>query len=183
MGHRALVAYRRPDHLYDLRYSHWGAADLELAERIDADAPLGSGTVDSSLLADSVALDRVLTNYLDPCTHEALYLVSTEFDVKSYRVCWLEWGDGRQNGRGAIVELAPDASDREALIWFRATKTVLADIIEMGALSRRAAQSYLEARIAEDKDGHVYTYHGTDGEADDEGYTPTPDQWLDEDEW
>lgn len=182
MGHRALVAYRRPDHLFDLRYSHWGAADLELADRIDADSPLGSGTVDSDVLADSVALDRVLTNYLDPCTHEALYLVSTDFDVRSYRVCWLEWGDGREQGRGSIVEIGPDRSGRELSIWFRATKTVLADVIEMGALSRRAAQSYLEARVTEDKDGHVYTYRGTDATGAEE-YVPTPDQWLDEDEW
>ncbi|AHF99696.1 hypothetical protein HALLA_13790 [Halostagnicola larsenii XH-48] len=182
MGHRALVAYRRPDHLFDLRYSHWGAANLELADRIDADSPLGSGTVDSDVLADSVALDRVLTNYLDPCTHEALYLVSTDFDIRSYRVCWLEWGDGREQGRGAIVEIGPDTSDRELSIWFRATKTVLADVIEMGALSRRAAQTYLEARVAEDKDGHVYTYRGTDATGEEE-YVPTPDQWIDEEEW
>ncbi|KDE59312.1 hypothetical protein EL22_23150 [Halostagnicola sp. A56] len=186
MGHRALVAYRRPDHLYDLRYSHWGAADLEVADRIDADAPLGSGTVDSALLADSVALERVLTGYLDPCTYEALYLVSTDFEIRSYRVCWLEWGDGRQQGRGAIVEV-PSADDGRTLtIWFRATKTVLADAIEMGALSRRAVQSYLEARVAEERDGRVYTYCGTDApDADDDSdeFVPTPDQWLDEDEW
>lgn len=163
MGHRALVAYRRPDNLYDLRYSHWGGTDLGLVGALTPDAPLGRGAVDSSLLADSVALDRVLTDYLDPCVHEALYLVSPDYEVSAYRVVWLEWSDGRETGRGAIVAATPGERDVEVRTWFRALKTTLADVVEMGALTRQAAKSYLEARVCEDEDGHVYTYGSTDG--------------------
>lgn len=185
MGHRALVAYRRPDRLYDLRYSHWGGEALSLADEITATTPLADGTVEGSLLADSITRDRILRDYLDPCVHEALYLVAPteDYGVDAYRVCWLEWGDGRDDGRGAIVAArsgdgggAGTGNEGERIeTWFRATKTALADIIEMGALSRRAAQAYLEARVCEDQDGILYTY----GDSIDEesSYTPTPDRW------
>ncbi len=167
MGHRALVAYRRPDYLYDLRYSHWGGQELTLAGDLEAETPLAGGRVDADLLADSVALEHVLTDHLDPCVHEALYLVTPEFEVTAYRVLWLEWGDSRQQGRGALVAVPPGERDAALRGWFRGIKTTLADAIEMGAFSRRAARSYLEARVREDGDGHVYTYGGTGVDGDD----------------
>ncbi|WP_222918445.1 DUF6735 family protein [Natrinema sp. SYSU A 869] len=178
MGHRALVAYQRPDRLYDLRYSHWGGETLSLADEITATTPLADGAVEGPLLADSISRDRILRDHLDPCVHEALYLVAPadDYGVEPYRVCWLEWGDGRDGGRGAIVASRPNDGST-IRVWFRATKTALADIIEMGALSRRAAQAYLEARICEERDGIPYTY----GESLDDAestYTPTPDRWL-----
>jgi hypothetical protein len=181
MGHRALVAYRRPDRLYDLRYSHWGGETLSLANEITAVAPLAGGAIQADLLADSITRDRILRDYLDPCAHEALYLVSPgeEYGVDAYRVCWLEWGDGRDGGRGAIIACHP-GDDSRVRNWFRATKTALADVIEMGVLSRRAAQAYLEARVCEEQDGTLYTYAEPleDGDAT---YTPRPDRWLERD--
>ncbi|RQH03087.1 DUF6735 family protein [Natrarchaeobius oligotrophus] len=181
MGHRALVAYRRPDHLYDLRYSHWGGENLALATAITAADPLADGAVDPGLLADSVSRDRILTDFLDPCVHEALYLVRppAEYAVTAYRVCWLEWGDGRDGGRGAIVECRPD-DDRDVETWFRAIKTTLGDAIEMGVLSRRAARAYLESRICEDGDGIVYTYGDASGRGS--ASAPRPDAWLGDDD-
>lgn len=182
MGHRALVAYRRPDRLYDLRYSHWGGEDLSLTDDITAAAPLADGTVEGRLVADSITCDRILTAHLDPCVHEALYLVDpgADYAVDAYRVFWLEWGDGRDGGRGAVV--APRSDDEaSARRWFRTIKTALADIIEMGALSRRAAQAYLEARVCEKYDGTVYTYGGSVDAGSDDDYRPTPDRWLGDD--
>ncbi|MWV39837.1 DUF6735 family protein [Natrialba sp. INN-245] len=182
MGHRALVAYRRPDRLYDVRYSHWGGEDLSLADRITESTPLAEGVVDATVLAGSIARDRILVDLLDPCVHEALYLVSPDDDytVDVYRVCWLEWGDGRDDGRGAIVRADP-ARDGEIRAWFRAVKTTLGDAIEMGALSRRAAQAYLESRICEDEDGIVYTFGNGQQHGESLPYTPRPDVWLAED--
>ncbi|QLK26646.1 hypothetical protein HYG81_03245 [Natrinema zhouii] len=179
MGHRALVAYRRPDRLYDLRYSHWGGEELSLADEITAATPLADGSIAGPLVADSISRDRILTDHLDPCVHEALYLVdpATDYAVDAYRVCWLEWGDGRDDGRGAVI--ATDRDDDETVRrWFRATKTALADVIEMGALSRRAAQAYLEARVCEEYDGLVYTYGESIDDESGAGYEPTPDHWL-----
>ncbi|WP_049921204.1 DUF6735 family protein [Halopiger djelfimassiliensis] len=166
MGHRALVAYRRPDRLYGLRYSHWGGRNLALVGAITAETPLADGAVEADLLADSIARDRILTEHLDPRIHETLYLVApgAGYAVDAYRVCWPEWGDGRGGARGATVAVEDAADDRRVRTWFRATKTALADVIEMGALSRRAAQSYLEARLCRDQNGHCYAYRGvTDG--------------------
>ena len=158
MGHRALVAYRRPDHLYDVRYSHWGGDDLRLVNTLTAETPLARGVVDSSLLADSVALGRVLTDYLDPCVHEALYLVSATYEIAAYRVLWLEWDDGRETDRGALVATDPGERDVAVRTWFRTLKSTLADVVDLGGLTRRAAQAYLEARICEDENGHLYTH-------------------------
>ncbi|ELY93806.1 hypothetical protein C483_03984 [Natrialba hulunbeirensis JCM 10989] len=176
MGHRALVGYRRPDGLYDLRYSHWGGADRSLVAELTADTPLADGAVSASLLADSIARDRILTDHLDPCVHEMLFLVepSAGYEVTPYHVCWLEWGDGHGDGRGALI--GTDQTDESVRTWFRAIKTTLSDVIEMGVLSQRAAQSYLEARVCEEYAGVVYTYTGTPSEpADTDPTDPASD--------
>jgi len=41
MGHRALVAYERSDGSYNLHYSHWGACNLRLRNRITNETPYG----------------------------------------------------------------------------------------------------------------------------------------------
>ena len=176
MGHRALVAYGRPDDRYELRYSHWGGETLSLAEKITRQRPLADGAVTAELLAPAVTHDRILADYLDPCVYEALYVVSPETGhaVTPYRVCWLEWGDGRDGGRGAIVAVSPGRPDRRFRTWFRATKTVLGDVVEMGALSRRAALADLEARLCEERDGTVYSY-GRAARPSEDG--PRPDHW------
>lgn len=43
MGHRALVAYERPDGSYNLHYSHWGARNLQLKQAVTPETPLGNG--------------------------------------------------------------------------------------------------------------------------------------------
>jgi len=48
MGHRALVAYERPDETYNLHYSHWGAMELRLKHAIDAKTPFGGSSVNDS---------------------------------------------------------------------------------------------------------------------------------------
>lgn len=163
MGHRALIAYRRPDRRYDLRYSHWGGDTLQLASQLATGTPLADTDVAAPLLADAVTHDGILTAYLDPCSYEALYVVTPGEPIEVYRVCWLEWDDGRDDGRGALVAVTPGSDDRDLRTWFRATKTVLGDGIEMGYLSRRAAQTYLEARICEEQGGIPYTYDGDRG--------------------
>jgi len=41
MGHRALVAYERPDELHNLHYSHWGGLNLQLKYDINDQTPFG----------------------------------------------------------------------------------------------------------------------------------------------
>ena len=47
MGHRALIAYERPDRLYNCHYSHWGELNLRLKQDITPETPFG-GDADSA---------------------------------------------------------------------------------------------------------------------------------------
>jgi len=42
MGHRALVAYERPDETYNLHYTHWGGCNLRLKHTITAETPFAA---------------------------------------------------------------------------------------------------------------------------------------------
>ncbi|WP_255167810.1 DUF6735 family protein [Natrononativus amylolyticus] len=171
MGHRALVAYRRPDGRYDLRYSHWGADRFALAWRLTASTPLASGAVEPDLMADGVSPGALLAEHLDPRTYEALYLVSGGFDVTTYLVASLELhtaiDDARRRPRGVIVEVTPGTPERELRNWLRVTTDVLADVVDAGALSRETARAYLENRVRDELNGYCYTYEPP-GRRDDE---------------
>jgi len=41
MGHRALIAYERPDSTYNLHYTHWGGMHLRLKQEISRETPFG----------------------------------------------------------------------------------------------------------------------------------------------
>ena len=58
MGHRALVAYERPDELYNLHYSHNGGLHLRLKQEITPRTPFGAeqSTQTQELLAELVEL-------------------------------------------------------------------------------------------------------------------------------
>jgi len=46
MGHRALVAYERPDELYNLHYSHNGGLHLQLKQQLTPSTPFGGDESD-----------------------------------------------------------------------------------------------------------------------------------------
>lgn len=48
MGHRALVAYERPDRQYNLHYSHWGSDRLTLTHDITAETPFAGEEADAT---------------------------------------------------------------------------------------------------------------------------------------
>ena len=49
MGHRALIAYERPDRLYNCHYSHWGGLNLRLKQDVTPKTPFG-GDEDSGAI-------------------------------------------------------------------------------------------------------------------------------------
>lgn len=49
MGHRALIAYERPDSTYNVHYSHWGAIHLRLKRAITEETPFGGDKPDQTL--------------------------------------------------------------------------------------------------------------------------------------
>lgn len=94
MGHRALVAYERPDSLYNCHYSHWGACNLRLKHAITAETPFGGdGTADEArralfdalceaydeeAVATNVAEANLLTTQVD---HDPLAIAITRDEV------------------------------------------------------------------------------------------------------
>ncbi len=75
MGHRALVAYERPDALYNLHYSHWGGLNLQLNYDVTHETPFGGNQVHAEWAAEifkqsceQVALDVLLQKEERPRT-------------------------------------------------------------------------------------------------------------------
>lgn len=64
MGHRALVAYERPDELYNLHYSHNGGLHLRLKQKITPQTPFGSD--------ESVQTQELLAELVELPEHDAL---------------------------------------------------------------------------------------------------------------
>ncbi|WP_256391477.1 DUF6735 family protein [Natronoarchaeum rubrum] len=52
MGHRALLAYERPEESYNIHYSHWGALNLQLKHDIDDETPFGGHDVHAEWAAE-----------------------------------------------------------------------------------------------------------------------------------
>ena len=48
MGHRALIAYERPDSLYNIHYTHWGGLHLRLKHEITQETPFGGEQSDEN---------------------------------------------------------------------------------------------------------------------------------------
>jgi len=118
VGHRALIAYRRPDGLYNCHYSHWGGLKLRLKHSITSETPFGGEASDSDVQAHfrsslratevdqlepptapsagvdlepfevGVTLGSIIEQRLDFLSHEAFYVVEEDFDVTAYRTLW-----------------------------------------------------------------------------------------------
>lgn len=65
MGHRALVAYERPDELYNLHYSHNGGLDLQLKTALTKRTPFAGEGCPSTQDLDQVLRKRRGTDELD----------------------------------------------------------------------------------------------------------------------
>jgi hypothetical protein len=139
MGHRALVAYGRPDGRYDLHYSHWGAERLRLAGEITPRTPFGARGTDGSTAVDpeptaaGIPFEEIIDGRLDFLCHEALYTVSPAGEVTAYRTLWFGFGDDATVGNGALVEV-PGGPVEDAYVrgWFQGVKTVAADLLDRG---------------------------------------------------
>lgn len=71
MGHRAYIAYEREDSLFNVHYSHWGAHDLKLRNKITEQTPLGGDTEEPEyvtgfmkMLEDATPDDAEVGGYL-----------------------------------------------------------------------------------------------------------------------
>lgn len=152
MGHRALVAVRRPDGRYDLGRSQWAGARWDLAGPLVGPGILGDSDQPAwrpVATADSVA--AIVADHLDFQTHEALFLVSGTV-VQPFLVCWfgLPGVDRHSPADGAVVSVDPDAPvvDGEYLRgWFEGTKQAVLAVVDRGALAPSVARALLADRV------------------------------------
>ncbi|WP_132061036.1 DUF6735 family protein [Halorussus amylolyticus] len=192
MGHRALIAYERPDRLYNLHYSHWGALNLRLRQKITERTPFGDEIesewsqhyyrellgaqstpeeietgivedrphcdVDPAPVALRVTIDDILSTYLDFLHHEALYVVSREFEV--YRTLWFglqydcETVKGASTvGNGALCTRrwfrGEPVSDGFIRGQFEGLKDVVGDLIDDGVYTPEEATEYMVEKLSE----------------------------------
>ena len=102
MGHRALVAYERPNGLYNLHYSHWGAHELQLNHSITPMTPFGgtesslwaSETIEALFNGDRTRYERLLetTNRPETSVRPDPMAVSRSFEeILSNRLDFLRY--------------------------------------------------------------------------------------------
>lgn len=86
MGHRALVAYERDGDsgYYDTHYSHWGASNLKLRDLITEEDPYADGYVDEEASRSRIDMETVVNEQVDFLMHEAVYVVSADYEVTAY---------------------------------------------------------------------------------------------------
>ncbi len=157
MGHRALVAYERPDGRYDRQYTQWGATDLSLRHRITAETPFAAKRA-----VDGDNRHPRWTPAIDPTPHatalsfedairfeyqifEAFFVVSLAWAVTVYLPLWF----GTTIDAGALVTVRNEADARDVRRWFRATRAVVRDMVRTEVLDADDAVDYLDSRVTE----------------------------------
>jgi hypothetical protein len=155
VGHRALVAYERPDGRYDCHYAHWGAADLALRRSVAPETPFAGGgsdrwspRVDPVPRASGVRFEE-LPDHLDFEGTEALYVVTLAWVVTAYLPLWFGPTPGSDRDGGALVAVADSDDAGRVRRWFRATRAVVRDMVARDALTEDDATEYLAARVTE----------------------------------
>ncbi|WP_227355382.1 DUF6735 family protein [Haladaptatus salinisoli] len=158
MGHRALVAYERPDGRYDRHYAHWGATSFALRHRIAPETPFADDVGDRWTPAVEPVPEATELSIEDAVTFdyrqfEAFYVVSLAWVVAAYLPLWFGStadGDGDiDTDVGALVAIRDDRDAAHVRRWFRATRAVVRDVVRRGAVDEREATDYLDARVAE----------------------------------
>ena len=139
VAHRALVAYEQFTGRYDVHTSRWGGLDCGLASLLSPADPFGGGAVDSEARVYDRPFESVLT-MVDFASHEALYRVSTDFEIQAYRPLWFGLAHylgavDDSDPSGVLVAVESVAEARELSAWLRAAKGVLADAVTAGYLT------------------------------------------------
>ncbi len=146
MGHRTLVAYDRDG--YDLHYAHWGvdpetlAPETPFGDRPDdrwardrAEGLLDSTggymceAPDTAVETDPIATGLCfveLGEYVDPIEHEALYVVDSDFSVRTYLVFGLDGYNVGREGGPAVALVGYDGESDAAYLrgWLAGARAV-----------------------------------------------------------
>jgi hypothetical protein len=158
VGHRALVAYERPDGRYDRHYAHWGAADLALRHEITAETPFGGSQaertpdrwappIDPTPGDTGLSFDDITT--FDYRAYEAFYVVSLAWVVTAFLPLWFGMTIDAEPHTDVLVAVDSERDAERVRRWFRATRAVVRDMVRRDALDGVEAHDYLDARVGE----------------------------------
>ena len=158
MGHRALVAYEQSDGTYNAHYTHWGAIDHRLRNKITEDTPLGEGEVEEDPITDGegLTLEEITTDHLDDLSHEAFYVVDTDYNVDAFHTLNFNLHHDADSVEreedihsGALIQ--PRYYDEEPVSelpsWFRGVRSTVADMVDRDLLTFEEAIEYLDDRV------------------------------------
>ena len=122
MGHRALIAYERPDESYNLHYSHWGASNLRLKHGITPDTPFGGEEPNTSVQGLFTALTETDETEADQLLEDT-ELPSPDVDIEprtlgvSFEEACREWLDFLHHEAFYVVDRAFELTAYRTL-WF-----------------------------------------------------------------
>ena len=128
--------------------------------RILAGEDQPSTVVEPKSRATGLTLDEIAANHLDYLHHEALFVVSSTFEVTAYRTLWfglqynsetVEQGETAGNGTLATVRWydGEPVGDGHLQGQFATLKDVVGDMIDKGVFTPLTARQYLERKLAE----------------------------------
>lgn len=159
MGHRALVAYEREDGLFNVHYTHWGAIDLRLRDRITPEDPYADGEVEEEPLDEfeqGMTLKEIAEDSLNYLFHEAFYVVDTDYNVEAYHTLNFNLHHDsdileRENALDTGALIQPRFYNGEPVSgipsWFRGVRSTVADMVDRGVFTREEAAEYLGKRV------------------------------------
>lgn len=108
MGHRASIAYVDGDTVR-AHYSHWGAIDARLQDKLSETDPYAGGSVEQEPYWEGDSLHDWAREGVDFVFHEAAYVVDVEtWDVRAFApIRWPAFDEegSPQDERGALVEV------------------------------------------------------------------------------
>ena len=139
-----------------------------LADGLEADAVDGyladtdrpSTLVEPKPRATGLTFDEIVADHLDYLHHEALFVVSTTFEVTAYRTLWfgLQYDSetveqGETVGNGAVATMRwygrEPVGDGHLQGQFAALKDVVGDMLDKGVFTPSTARQYLKPKLGE----------------------------------
>ena len=115
-----------------------------------------------------VTFDTAITDHLNYLSHEALYVVSSDFEVTAYRTHWfgLQYESksvtaGETVGNGALRTVrwydSEPVGDGFVQGEFQGLKAVVGDLVDRGVFSEDQALAYMETKVREwSNDGDIF---------------------------
>jgi hypothetical protein len=121
---------------YTVRYSHWGAHDYRILEAVSARTPFGRNPntaegmenrtgpgpgsptsttplVDRKPLGTATGLGDLARGFVDPVTYEAVFVVSTTYEIDVLHPLAFDGSGETPSMAGALVDLARDRDTRQ----------------------------------------------------------------------